>query len=883
MTRLLRLTAPLLLAGAPLIAGDVPAPSWQAVGWGGGAYYFAVSWHPTDGNVLYLGGDCAGLYRTEDKGQRWRFANHGLTDYAVYCTAVSPAAPDLVYALTDGGLHKSSDRARTWTLVPESAKGRLDIRSRRDDSVRAIAIDPKNADIVYAGSHTGALWKTTDGARTWTELPYRDAFPKPPPPPAYTGTGSVCVTYDGTAGGDDPMGRISRFYGPGDQAKDWSAFKRMTVHFRLPADAPAVQVQLVVQSGDSWKWQQGDWTDGRPGAWTEASLDLGRLSGLDSVRMVHIAVRTFQPGWKGDVVFDAVALHTTAQGTLAAGAAVDGKATVLVADWEKPGDTGGWTANTQGKDFRKVTGLRQGQEKRNDGVLSSVAVAADAALYVTNTRHGILRSDDGGATWVPLDAPTTAVCVSTSPSEPAVVWAACGTRGALRSADRGRTWTPVALEAKPDPKLEVREIVIAPGRAQRIYAIATIGWGGFLFTSDDAGATWTMNNKVRAGLPGNPTLPGEPASLSSIKNIAVNPRNPDELFIAGNWRNLFSGDGGRTLEERSTGADNTCATDIQFLGDRTYATAMDEGLLVTGNEGGEWRQLLPLKYDADMSGHFWRVRVAQVGAAVHIVTTASPWQSFGNQKCANRAYVSSDGGASFAISTAGLPDHVPQVNCMWGRSFPRALAQHPTDPRILYLGMDGDPEPARHLPGGGIFRSADGGRSWTRCASQPGGLRMYYGLAIDPCDPKRLYSSACGNGGGVWRSEDEGATWTHVLRDETWSFNVEVTATGTVLAGGNNLWRSTDHGATWRKLTTFAGEATIVGIATDPADEKRFWLARTTWDSSSNGGVWRTVDGGASWQDITGDLPFRKPQILRWNAAKHDLWAAGVGIFKIAQ
>lgn len=880
----------LLLACAPLVAGDAPpAATWQAVGWGGGAYYFAVSWHPTDGNVIYMGGDCAGLYRTESKAKQWEFANNGITNYAVYSTATSPAAPDLVYALTDGGLHKSTDRAKTWTFVADSAKDKLDIMSKRDGSVRAIGIDPKNADIVYVGSHTGKLWKTSDGAKTWSELAYREVFPKPAPPPAYTGTSSLRISYDAGAPGKDPMGRISRFYGPGEKAKDWSAFKRMTARFMLPADAPAVQMQLVVQSGESWKWQQGEWIEGKPGAWVEVPLDLTKLSELNSVRMIHIAVRTFQPGWKGGIQVDAVALHSDPAGTLEAGAVADGKTTVLVADWEK--DAEGWAANNQGDDFRKVTGLRQGAEKTGGDVLSSVAVAGDGAVYITNTKLGALRSDDAGITWKPLAAPKSAMCISTTP-DPKLLWLSAGTAGALRSADRGETWVPVALAQKQDPKLAVREVVVAPNRPQRVYAIATIDWGGHFYASDDGGTTWAHNTLVHNDTTGNPTNPDEvganewvkgTSGLSSIKNIAVNPQNADEFFVAGNWRNIFSGDGGKTLEERSTGADNTCTTDIQFLGDKTYATAMDEGLLVTDNGGKQWKQLWPLKYDVNTSGHFWRVRVAKVDGQDRIVTTASPWQSFGNPKCANRAYVSADGGATFAISNAGLPDYVPNVNCMWGRSFPRALAQHPSDPNILYLGMDGDPEPAKNLPGGGIFRSADGGRTWTRCAGQPGGLRLYYGLVVDPTNPKRLYYSVCGNGGGAWMSEDEGATWTHIFKNEPWPFNLEVTKEGAVLVGGNNLWRSTDQGKSWKKLTSFTGDATIVGIATDPADAKRFWISRTTWDSSDRGGIYRTVDGGATWQEITGDIPFKKPQILRYNAEKRELWAAGVGIFKLAQ
>ncbi|MCX7007736.1 MAG: hypothetical protein NTY53_10900 [Kiritimatiellaeota bacterium] len=57
----------------------------------------------------------------------------------------------------------------------------------------------------------------------------------------------------------------------------------------------------------------------------------------------------------------------------------------------------------------------------------------------------------------------------------------------------------------------------------------------------------------------------------------------------------------------------------------------------------------------------------------------------------------------------------------------------------------------------------------------------------------------------------------------------------------------------------------------------------THWGDSANGGVYRTTDGGASWQEITGTLPYRKPMILRYNATTHDLWAGGVGLYRIKQ
>lgn len=865
-------------------ASPSPNSGWQSVGWGGGALYFAAAWHPTDDQVIYLGGDCAGAYKSTDKAQHWRFANQGIHDYAVYSLAVSAAAPDLVYMLTDGGLSKSVDAAKTWTFIADSDEKKLDIRSAREKSIRAIAIDPLHADTVYVGSRTGKLFKTINGGTTWQELPYRSALPVPPPPPAYLGAGALVAHYGPDPASADAMGRISHFFGPGPQAKNWSTYRKLSVHVRAPQAAAGLRAAIAVQAGDSWQWQQGAWTPVTADAWSEVTLDLSEVKGANSVRMLHIVVLSPDPSWQGDIILDAVALHADAASVVAEGHAPDGTTTVLLDNWETSGDAGGWTANRDAKDSRHIVSLRQSQQQHQEGdVVSSVAVAPSDPniLFVTNTTLGIFRSDDAGATWTALPGPKQAMHVAVSAADANVVWAACAKEGLQKSTDRGRTW--VAIYPDPTKATGLLEVVLPPTKPGLIYAIGNQGWGGSLFRSDDNGATWAKTSKLRISTPGNPTLPTDPGTLSMVTNITVNPRHPDELFIAANWRNVFSSDGGKTLEERSTGADNTCVTDIQFLDGRTLVTAMDEGLLESDNNGGEWRQLLPLAWDENVSGHFWRVSAASVAGSLRLVTTSSPWKSFNDPTCANRVFVSGDAGKTFTMSMTGLPNYVPAVNCAWGRSMPRALAQDPSNPDVLYLGMDGDPEPARHLPGGGIFRSADGGKTWSRCPGQPGGLRMYYGLAVDPTDPKRLFWSCCGTGGGIWRSEDTGATWTHVSSEEPWCFNLTIAPSGLVLAGGRDLHVSRDHGATWTKLTNFSSEATVIGIAVDPADEKRLWISRTTWDSSATGGIYRTTNGGATWEEITGDIPFRKPQLLRYNATMHELWAGGVGLYRLAQ
>lgn len=687
------------LALGAWLAGTAQAqaqpPHWEHCGWGGGGFYWSCAFHPAKDGVIYVGGDVGGVYKTQDKGLHWRFINRGLQDYAVYSLAVDPSNPDTVYAGTTGGLCKSTDAGEHWEFRAQLGAGELEIRTERGKSVRNVAVDPRDGNVVYAGAPSGRIFKSEDGGHNWRQV----------------------------YGGSSP------------------------------------------------------------------------------------------------------------------------------------------------------------------GSISAVAVSpADSRIvFAAHTAAGMLKSADAGASWAALATPTDARSVVISPSAPDVVYGAFGADGVLRSADGGQTWTPA--RAGIDSRCVVRDVAMDPLNADRVFCIGAAGWDGFFYWSEDGGQSWHASNLMKRDLAADPTLPDEfawvaggAATLSNPANLALNPRNPAELFVAGNWRLAMSSDGGRTWEERDRGADITCVTDIRFSGGKAFVTAMDEGLLVSEDDGATWRQLCPLRYDTAVSGHQWRVLVWQRGGAEKILSTCSPWA-----EPPNRVLISEDGGRTFGIARDGLPDYRPTPNTMWGQSYARALAADPTDPNVLYLGMDGDPEPGAGRTGGGVFKSPDGGRTWQQLPDQPGSRRMFYGLAVDPTEPSRLFWGACGEGGGLYRSEDRGGTWHKVFSEETWVFNVAVSPTGLVYCPGTNLWRSSDHGNTWTRLTDFHDSLAIVGLELHPADENAIYLSKVSWGSAAAGAVYRTTDGGATWQDITGDLPYCKPTVLRFNPATDELWAGGVGLFKIRQ
>jgi photosystem II stability/assembly factor-like uncharacterized protein len=362
--------------------------------------------------------------------------------------------------------------------------------------------------------------------------------------------------------------------------------------------------------------------------------------------------------------------------------------------------------------------------------------------------------------------------------------------------------------------------------------------------------------------------------LSRPTNVTYCPTDAKKLYISGNWRPAFSGDGGRTWTERDRGADISCVYDVRIHKNRVYAACMDEGIFFTEDNGQHWKN--PWSGNEQTGGHYWRLAISDNNGVDRIVGACSPW----NPSYPNRIVVSDDGGKKFTIVNKGLLPYKPKPNTVWGTGYARAMAADPKDPKTIYLGIDGDSEPGK--PGGGIFKSTDGGASWKQLDHQPASRRMFFGLQVDPTDSKRIFWGATGAGGGLYRSEDGGESWKLVCKNETYLFNLLVTQDGTVYCPGQNLWRSTDHGNTWKKLTNQT-KGQIVGLEVHPRDPKTMWFSTISWGGSPWGYVMKTTDGGATWQDITGDLGYRKPVVLRFNPATDDLWAGGVGLFKMKQ
>src|SRR5262249_19471886 len=117
---------------------------------------------PRNSKVLYVAThrhkEPGGFYKSSDGGLTWRESPQ-LRNEALHSLTQSDSDPDLLLAGTISGIFRSDDAGETWSALPTShTPGLIDVES--------LAIDPRNDNVIYAGTWY-LPYKSTDGGQTW--------------------------------------------------------------------------------------------------------------------------------------------------------------------------------------------------------------------------------------------------------------------------------------------------------------------------------------------------------------------------------------------------------------------------------------------------------------------------------------------------------------------------------------------------------------------------------------------------------------------------------------------------------------------------------------------------------------------------------------------
>ncbi len=164
--------------------------SWSTVAIGGGGFVSSIVASPVEQNLFYARTDVGGAYRWDQNSKKWislmdwvDVSERGLL--GVEAIAADPKNADKVYLVAgttywnegrSAFLH-SSDRGRSWTVIytwdTTGAKGSAVSKfyahgnGMGRGNGEALAIDPNNPDIMFYGSKSKGLFKSSDNGSTW--------------------------------------------------------------------------------------------------------------------------------------------------------------------------------------------------------------------------------------------------------------------------------------------------------------------------------------------------------------------------------------------------------------------------------------------------------------------------------------------------------------------------------------------------------------------------------------------------------------------------------------------------------------------------------------------------------------------------------------------
>lgn len=564
-----------------------------------------------------------------------------------------------------------------------------------------------------------------------------------------------------------------------------------------------------------------------------------------------------------------VRIHPTNASTLFVGSPSGGL-------WKSTNGGTSWTSNTDS--IAQVIGCTDlAIDPTNPNIMYLATGDGDAS---DNYSVGILKTTDGGNSWNTTGlsfAPGNMKTISKlllNPNNTNILLAATSA-GVYRSTDAGISFTLTQAGA-------FKDMEFMPGNPNTVYVCGTQ-----FYSSVDNGVNWNVN--MSGSLPpvntvGRMAIAVTPAAVNNVYMVvglpnpnygtqgfyistdggqnffqyttpnlgnqqwydlclAVNPTNANEIMV-----------GGQTQFQKSTnlasswtnvaGSSHVDYHDVQYVSGTTLYLTSDGGIWRSTNNGSSWTNLNNNLAISQLYGF------GQSTSNANLFITG--WQDNGTNRY--------NGTWSVAMGGDGMLAFIGRTNDqnMWGSQFNGALNRSTNGGNTWSGATTGiteagawvtpwreDPVTANTLWAGfiNVWKSTNGGQSWTRPGTISGNTSTITAIAVSPANNQVIWAST---GGSLYKSINGGTSWTTVLtipggyKSYIACHNTDANTAWVTFSGfnsNNKVYQTVNQGATW----TDVNSQSLPNIPVNCI----------TYMNGSNGGLYIGTDAGVFYKDNT--------------------------------
>jgi PKD repeat protein len=451
---------------------------------------------------------------------------------------------------------------------------------------------------------------------------------------------------------------------------------------------------------------------------------------------------------------------------------------------------GGQTWNTTGLSF----------SMGNTRMMSKILMHPNNSnILLVATSAGIYRSTDAAATWT-LTQTGSFKDMEFKPGDPNTVYA-CGTEF-FRSLNNGQSWTKITTGLPPAVNVGRMAIAVSPADPNYVFMIVGQPYPNFtaegFYRSTNSGTSWTKISTPNIG-----------AQLWYNLCIAVSPTNIQEIVVGGQTPFVRSTNGG-TSWSNNGGSTHVDYHDVVYVSSTSYYMGNDGGIYRTTNSGSSWTNLNNNLAIAQMYGF------GQSTTTPYLLITG--WQDNGTNRYNGTTWSISMGGDGMLCFISKANDQN-----MWASYYNGALNRSTNGGVTFTSATSGineagawvtpwreDPIVPNHLWAGfvNVWKSTNGGQSWTKPGNLPGNTVSLVAIAVSPANNQIIWAS---NGGTLYKSTNGGVNWS-VVSSAPAGYKSYIACHGSdpnktwiTFSGFNaatKVFVTTDQGATWSDVSS---------------------------------------------------------------------------------